>query len=151
MISPKQINKRFHGMLREKMNEYGRGFNKFLSLETGISTGYLSEILAGKKPGSQEKQIKICEALEVDYQSLFPDKQGIVTRSQSLKISSLEQHKCLLKEFDNQKLALEINQMLLQIEKSSPEKLESAKEILKAAFKPELTPIKKRQASNDNG
>jgi transcriptional regulator with XRE-family HTH domain len=147
MITPKQINERFHAMLEEKMKDYGRGFNKFLHIETGISTGYLSEILAGTKPGSPETQMKICEALEIEYQSLVANTH-VGSAKEASSVTFLEQHRCLLKEFENQELALEINQMLLRIEQVSPDKLETAKGVLEAVFKQELAPVKKRTASN---
>ena len=47
------------------------GVNKFLCGETGYSTGYISQVLNNKQDASQEAQIKISEAMGVDYKSFF--------------------------------------------------------------------------------
>ena len=71
MILPREINERFYQSLKKKEMEYGRGFNKFLCGETGYSTGYISQVLNDKQDASQEAQIKISEAMGVEYKSFF--------------------------------------------------------------------------------
>lgn len=136
-MTPKKIAARFHAMLKEKEGEYGRGFNKFLHGETGISTGYLSEIIAGDKPGSQETQMKICSALDFNYNILLaedatlPTLQSTATASeQPSNMHNLSDHQKMVERFKNKKLGESINEKLLAIEEVDPEYLVDLDEIL---------------------
>jgi hypothetical protein len=73
MDSPKQIYARFYDALKQKEDDHGSGFNKFINGKTGISTGFLSLVLSGKKKASQQSQINICNACNLDYQSFFSE------------------------------------------------------------------------------
>jgi len=73
MILPKHINQRFYKALKDKQEEYGRGFNKLLCLETGYSSGFISQILSQRQTASQSAQIKISNACGLDYKSFLQD------------------------------------------------------------------------------
>ncbi len=73
MILPKFINKRFYKALKDKQEEYGRGFNKLLCLETGYSSGFISQVLSQRQTASQSAQIKISNACGLDYKSFLQD------------------------------------------------------------------------------
>ena len=85
MIRPRDINERFYKALKKKEIEYGRGFNKFLCGETGYSTGYISQVLNDKQDASQEAQIKISEAMGVEYKSFFDTPQPTPLGAEDVK------------------------------------------------------------------
>lgn len=147
MITPKQIAKRLHAILEKKEDEYGRGFNKHLHHKTGLSTGYLSEIIGGTKPGSPEAQIKICEAIGIEYKDLLAG--DIQPTLMEPNISTIEhEHVKVVKQFQQKELALEINHLLLEIERNNPTLLSVIKQQLSglaAVCYP--APVKKRGSS----
>jgi len=96
MILPREINERFYKSLKKKEMEYGRGFNKFLCGETGYSTGYISQVLNNKQDASQEAQIKISEAMGVEYKSFFDTPQPTPLGTEDIKkiiASEMNKHK----------------------------------------------------------
>lgn len=104
MILPKTINKRFYKTLREKKEEYGRGFNKFLCGETGYSTGYISQVLNDKQGASQEAQIKISNACELDYKSFFLEiPQELIKQKPIKEDIDLRKQNKLLRELNKMK------------------------------------------------
>ena len=103
MDSPKKIYGRFFEALKKAEDEYGRGFNKYLHHETGLSTSFISLLLGDKKKASQQAQIKISEAIKADYQSFFKDTNPAPTPSHEYDpsmedISKLERENALLEK-----------------------------------------------------
>ena len=79
------------------------------------------------------------------------DSSNQVTNTGSEKIFSLlEKHKALLNLFQQKELALEINQMLVEIEKANPDRLELARDMLKALM-PKIDLPKKRVSGDEEG
>lgn len=49
------------------VNERGRGSQNTISIDTGLSDAYISQVIAGKRSPSLDVQIKIVSALGIDY------------------------------------------------------------------------------------
>lgn len=127
MITPKLILQRFYKILDQKKKDYGRGFNKFLCLETKLSSGFISQVVNKNQDPTPETQEKILNALKVDYQALlYPvdqPSQPADTKSGSgpqhtVSINDQEtwQHFKTIKRFKNKGIALEINEKLADYE-----------------------------------
>jgi transcriptional regulator with XRE-family HTH domain len=130
-ITPKKIAERFHAMLKEKKQEYGYGFNNFLHIETGLSSGYLSEIINGDKPGSQEAQMKICHALDVDYQAMItPEVKPDSRPPDDKKLLHLTEHQKMVSRFKDPPRGKYLNELLLEIEELDTDALNEVVGIL---------------------
>ena len=154
MTTPKQITARFYKALKQKEQDYGKRFNKFLHLETGLSTGYISQILSGEKPGSQEAQMLICQKAGIDYNQLLEHPLSSETDTQSpaserdKNIAILEKHRRVLPDFKNPELALEVNEKLVEAEKSNPNILNEVLAFLKGRMTTE-EPASKKQSPQE--
>lgn len=62
-----QENDYFRIALSHIVNERGRGTQNTLSIDTGLSDAYISQVIAGKRSPSVNVQIKIVKALGIDY------------------------------------------------------------------------------------
>lgn len=92
--------KAFYDALIVAKDKYGRGFNKFLNLETGLTTGFLSLVINGVKKPSLESQIKILKACGINYEDMFFEEKRI----------------CSNKNFKNQSTADEVIDLLIELE-----------------------------------
>jgi len=57
----------FRNALVRIVNERGRGAQNTLSIDTGLSDAYISQVIAGKRTPSMKVQIKIVKSLGIDY------------------------------------------------------------------------------------
>jgi transcriptional regulator with XRE-family HTH domain len=57
----------FRQALVHIVNERGRGVQNTLSIDTGLSDAYISQVIAGKRAPSMNVQSKIVNALGIDY------------------------------------------------------------------------------------
>lgn len=124
MDSPDIIHDRFFGLLIKNKEEYGRGFNKFLHHETGLSTSYLSLLIGGKKRASQETQAKIANALKIDYQTILTPEASMRQISQPENVLKYQtetekKHFKVIQSFDDPDIALKFNSALTELEKLS--------------------------------
>lgn len=137
--------------------------------EMGIAVGYpddkmLSSIRLEKSGGSEKMRRKIAKELGFDSYDLFLKEGERLIQEQNQKektkniqnsafnvISIDQQHADVIRLFQNKKKALEINQILLDVEKIDPGNLERAEKMLTTFFEKELETLKKRKASNGKG
>jgi len=87
---------------------------KFLN----ISQGYASNILAGRNCGDESWRRFVAQKIGIDYDTMI----GIPKKPYSQNIVSFEtaeekKHYYITKEFENKQLAIEINEVLVKIEK----------------------------------
>ncbi len=175
MILPKTINERFYKALTKKWKEYGRGFNKFICLETGYSSGYVSQVLNGNQDASQEAQIKISEACGLDYKSFLeesPPKDNhdiaeLKAEMQEIKAmlpdripsqndlkkylqKKNKDHHALVDTFEQPELAYELNCILKKIETIQKTKFTRIKKFLLDELE-ELEASKRRQPDKVSG
>ncbi len=68
-------------------------------------------------------------------------------QTQASNVKSMHEHHALIDQFQDKETALEINHMLLVIEREDPKQLEKIKKVL-AAFMPETGRQKKRRSGN---
>lgn len=151
MATPKRIAALLQPILKQMAGKDGRGFNKDLHHKTGLSTGYLSEIIGGSKPGSQDAQMKICKALRINYNNLLMRCEQDADCNVPDNISTIEhEHVKVVKQFKQKELALEINQIMLEIEQNNPSLLKVIKSQL-AGLANECypAPVKKRTTGTD--
>jgi transcriptional regulator with XRE-family HTH domain len=109
----------------------------WLAKKTGIKQQTISKILRGISQGKEKNRIKIARAFKMDLLSflnkgkqIFNKKNGI----QPLTNHNIE-HYNIIDEFQNQQLATEINDKLVEIEKTNPEYLEELNDILELKLK----------------
>jgi len=145
MDSPDAIHGRFFDLLIRKKDTYGRGYNKFLHHETGLSTSYLSLLIAGKKRASAETQMKIAEALDVDYQVILNPSQKKASKQSgdSIQDTLIDS---LLGQFQRREKVTAAVQALLTVEKLAPlQFLDVINDLEKIALRLELASTDKDQ------
>lgn len=114
MNTPKKITERFYQALEAAKEEYGRGFNKFICIETGFSSGFISQVVRQRQTPTPETQEKILKALKINYQDILADthQRPILTDSQKEytdmieTLSAYKELKEMLKK-DNERLERE--------------------------------------------
>lgn len=134
---------------QEKMREVFKwavrksGFGQIkLAVILGCSQPNVSQLVRGYHDIKDGYFEKLAEAMETDISSLVsgyendPFKESplpaAVPKSNGNMINLVEQHKSLIEKFQQKELALEINHILLEIERGDPGELIRAKDVLKA-------------------
>lgn len=92
--------------MKEAEKQYGKNFNKNLSIDSGISKGYISQILKGKKRAIFEYQIKIAKFCKFDLQTMH----------QKDIDKEILRHIDVIKKFKNKSLVCKINEKLVELE-----------------------------------
>ena len=77
--------------LQKKKKEYGRGFNTFLCLETGYTSGFMSQVVNGKQKASPDAQIAISKACGINYASFFQENHKELPGEKKEYINHLEE------------------------------------------------------------
>jgi transcriptional regulator with XRE-family HTH domain len=130
-----------------------------IAAKTGIKQGMVSGMKTGKRWGTEENRRAIADYFNKSYdefldigQALLDAENSIIKNDKPADSPNIHRlndiHEDVIKMFQDKKTALEINQILVQIEQAGPDKLAKAKRILALHFEEDLDATKKRIASN---
>lgn len=123
--------KAFLNILESKMKREWSGKSAMLAKKAGISQGNLSKIKNNKTKATYETQVKLLEALDVDYQDLYtPNKTLEASKNKqkdeqapqyTVRIDDKEtwKHFKVIKRFKSKRIALEMNEVLADYEEKN--------------------------------
>jgi hypothetical protein len=119
-LKQKIQNERFRIELIEANKAYGRGFITFLHQSTGLSTGFISLVIRGKKETTLKNQIALLSACDIDYQFLIDENQckNSTILKNKTHVENQINLKCLksIQKFQNKPLAYQTIDKLLELE-----------------------------------
>lgn len=144
--------------------DYYIRMNAMTNKELGLAVGYSNDqmiqaIRTERSRGGETSRRKIAEYFGLELDDFRKEGQKIINGNATLPTIQLtatasekpgnvlkidQEHANVIRLFQNKKLALEINHMLVEIEKDNPDKLWKIRNMLDTVFMPEKKDIKKR-------
>jgi transcriptional regulator with XRE-family HTH domain len=140
----------------------GKDLAEKAKLHPATISGYLTG--KSKGPRTVEERQAICEALQADYNEVIaagrkedaPSSSDLEDRlskiesslkasTQNSNMTTLEEHRYILKEFRDQELALEVNRKLIKAEKAIPSILREGLAYIQSRTGDGTTTTRKRQ------
>jgi predicted transcriptional regulator len=116
----KTIQKNFCNALKKWVNRNFKGNQKELGKFFNVSQGYISNVMAGRRCGDETWRRFVAAKIGMDYDAMI----GIEKPENNIvRFESVEdrRHYEVVQMFENQPMAITINEMLAEIEKLSPE------------------------------
>jgi hypothetical protein len=109
--------------------------NKRFGDLVGYSGAMIDAIRHERSPGVETKRRDMAKKLGFDYEAFIKEGEALLRQNSDIEtgpkvISIADKHKEIIDMFENKPLALEINQILLQIERQNPSDLKLAKELI---------------------
>jgi hypothetical protein len=135
---------------RERYYNYRGGIND-LAKKLNLTQGHFSNVLAGRKCPNEVWRREVAAKIGMDYDTMI----GIEKPQNNIvrfKSADERRHYEVVRSFDNQPLAITINEMLSEIEKLSPEHglYKALDQVELVKIKMEIEAAKKRDAGHDN-
>jgi predicted transcriptional regulator len=135
----------FCNALKKWVDTNFKGIQKELGKFFGVSQGYISNVMAGRRGGDETFRRYVAAKIGMDYDAMI----GIEKPNNNIvRFESAEdkRHYEIIKSFGNKPLAITINEMLSEIEQIAPENgLDKAMEQLEMVkAKIETDVVKKR-------